>query len=212
MAGTGRVSIPLLEQGVRLTCVDASAEMLAVLRAKAEERGYAPRLVQMDVARLDLGQHYQMILLPFNSFAEIVAPDDQRLALAGIYRHLQDEGVFILTAHNPAVRRKRIDGQLRLWNSAPLRDRPGKLLLWGLENYEPRTNLVNGLQLYEEYDSKGVLQAKRMVETRFVLHEKDALKGLAAGAGFKVLDLFGNYDRSPFHPESSPFMIWKLGK
>lgn len=212
MAGTGRVSIPLLEQGVRLTCVDLFAEMLDVLRAKAEERGFTPRLVQMDVTKLDLGQQYEMILLPFNSFAEIAAPEDQRLALAGIYRHLRDKGVFILTAHNPAVRTKRMDGQLRLWNSATLCDRPGKLLLWGLENYEPGTNMGHGLQLIEEYDSKGVLQAKRMVETRFVLHEKDALEGLAAGAGFRVLDLFGDYGRSPFNPESSPFMIWRLGK
>ena len=34
MSGTGRVSIPLIEAGVQLTCVDNSAEMLAVLREK----------------------------------------------------------------------------------------------------------------------------------------------------------------------------------
>jgi len=34
MCGTGRVSLPLVEAGVRLTCVDYSADMLAVLRRK----------------------------------------------------------------------------------------------------------------------------------------------------------------------------------
>ena len=41
MCGTGRVSIPLLEAGVDLTCVDASAGMLARLEEglRAEARG-----------------------------------------------------------------------------------------------------------------------------------------------------------------------------
>jgi predicted RNA methylase len=38
MAGTGRVSVPLVESGVRLTCVDNSPEMLAKLRAKRTDQ------------------------------------------------------------------------------------------------------------------------------------------------------------------------------
>jgi ubiquinone/menaquinone biosynthesis C-methylase UbiE len=34
MAGTGRVSLPLVKAGVHLTCVDNAPEMLAVLRQK----------------------------------------------------------------------------------------------------------------------------------------------------------------------------------
>ena len=34
MSGTGRLSIPLLEAGVSLSCVDQSPEMLASLREK----------------------------------------------------------------------------------------------------------------------------------------------------------------------------------
>jgi hypothetical protein len=41
MSGTGRLSIPLLEGGVRSCCVDYSARMLDVLRRKLRERGLA---------------------------------------------------------------------------------------------------------------------------------------------------------------------------
>jgi ubiquinone/menaquinone biosynthesis C-methylase UbiE len=34
MAGTGRVSLPLVKAGVHLTCVDNTPEMLAILRQK----------------------------------------------------------------------------------------------------------------------------------------------------------------------------------
>lgn len=39
MAGTGRLSLPLIEAGVRLTCVDSSQGMLDVLSRKLAERG-----------------------------------------------------------------------------------------------------------------------------------------------------------------------------
>lgn len=48
MAGTGRLTIPLLEAGIQVTAVDFSAEMLAVLRPKLSQKGlnavitYAP--------------------------------------------------------------------------------------------------------------------------------------------------------------------------
>ena len=34
MCGTGRLSVPLIREGVNLSCVDSSAEMLAVFRKK----------------------------------------------------------------------------------------------------------------------------------------------------------------------------------
>src|SRR5512146_2216564 len=49
MSGTGRVSIPLLEAGVRLTCVDMSAESNAVLQRKLEQRGLRADVHCMDV-------------------------------------------------------------------------------------------------------------------------------------------------------------------
>ena len=39
MAGTGRLSLPLLAAGVDLTCVDRSPEMLVILRKKLAARG-----------------------------------------------------------------------------------------------------------------------------------------------------------------------------
>ena len=49
MSGTGHVSLPLIEAGVRLTCVDRSAEMLAVLRRKLEQRQLVAEVYLMDV-------------------------------------------------------------------------------------------------------------------------------------------------------------------
>ena len=52
MSGTGRVSIPLLEAGVKLTCVDISAELNAVLENKLQQMGLNADIYQMDVCEL----------------------------------------------------------------------------------------------------------------------------------------------------------------
>lgn len=41
MCGTGRVSLPLIENGVNLTCVDYAAKMLSRLEDKLAEKGLA---------------------------------------------------------------------------------------------------------------------------------------------------------------------------
>ncbi len=212
MSGTGRVSVPLIQAGTHLTCVDASAEMLARLRDKLEKHKLVASVYQMDVRELNLQKQFDLIFIPFHSFAELPSPSDQRKTLAGTHKHLADAGRFICTLHNPAVRLKRVDGQLRLWGSHPLGNGRGRLLFWGLENYDADTRMVNGVELFEEYDANGIMRAKRMVELHFRIVEKREFENLAASAGFKVAALYGDYAYAEFQDETSPFMIWVLQK
>jgi hypothetical protein len=49
MSGTGRVSVPLLEAGVNLTCADSNPAMLDRVRAKVQARGPHADIQEMDV-------------------------------------------------------------------------------------------------------------------------------------------------------------------
>lgn len=220
MSGTGRVSIPLLEAGVRLTCVDNSPEMLAVLGQKIRDRGLAADLRVMDVRALDLGKPFDLIFVPFHALSELLSVDDLRRALAGIFAHLKTGGRFICTLHNPRVRLKTVDDQLHLVGAFPSADLPaqvdgGRLLVWIFQRRATGSPLVEGWQLFEEYDGRGVMRSKRLLEIRFRLIERDEFEALAREAGFRVAQLYGNYHTggaapNDFNPESSPFMIWVL--
>src|SRR5689334_21897877 len=76
MAGTGRLSIPLLRAGVRLTCADYSAAMLDVLRNKLKAENLRAD-VEQDVRMLDIPQRFARVLLPFHSFSELLDPQDR---------------------------------------------------------------------------------------------------------------------------------------
>ncbi len=212
MSGTGRVSLPLIEAGVRLTCVDASPDMLVALREKLAKKNLAAPVHEMDVRELNLGKRFDLIFIPFHSFAELLTTSDQRKTLDRVQKHLSDRGRFICTLHNPTVRLKHVDGQLRLWGNHPLAQRCGSLLFWGMENYDSDAHIVNGFEFFEEYDPSGILRTKRMVELHFRIVEKNEFAELAGAAGFRVAALYGDYGCSEFLEETSPFMIWVLGR
>ena len=212
MAGTGRLSIPLLEAGVALTCVDSSKDMLAILREKLKHSGLSAIVHEMDVCDLTLSETYDLIILPFNSFSEIVNQTDQRKALAGIRYHLSENGRFICTLHNPPVRLESVTGEKRQYGEYPLPDTSDILRLSAVETYDADNHTVTARQFYEIYDHNGVIRSDIFVTIQFYLHHKKDFETLVRSEGFYILDLFGDYSYAPYDPDTSPFMIWILGK
>ncbi|MBI4675795.1 MAG: class I SAM-dependent methyltransferase [Chloroflexi bacterium] len=211
MSGTGRVSLPLIEAGVRLTCVDYSAEMLKRLEEKLAARNLHADLFVQDARALDLGKTFELIFIPFHAFAEITAPDDQRAALERICQHLAPDGQFICTLHNPRVRRRTIDVQLRLMGDYAL-PKSQRLLVWMQQAYLQDERVASIHQFYETFDARGVMTQRRMVKIRFALIEHDEFLALARATGFETCVLYGNYDKTPFDAGTSPFMLWMLKK
>jgi SAM-dependent methyltransferase len=211
MAGTGRVSIPLIEAGIDLTCVDNSQEMLELLREKLQSRGLQSNLVCEDVLSLNLDQQFAGVIIPFNSFAHLVTLAEQKKALAWIRRHLLPDGFFICTLGNPLIRQKQIDGNLRLYRKYNVPETGGSLLLWILEKFSAVDNsVVETDEFFEEYDCDGVLTRKRHLEINFRLSDRMEFESAASETGFTVVDLYGDFDRTAFNPRTSPHMIWIL--
>lgn len=209
MCGTGRVSLPLIEEaGADLTCVDASEGMLARLEEKLRERGLKAQTVQQDLRRLDLPEEFDLAIVPFHSFSELVSPEDQDLALRAIRRCLKAEGRLICTLQNPRVRAASADGTLRLNGAFPTAD--GLFVVCGFETHDERTGVVDRVQFYEFFNASGELRAKRVLPMRFALIGRARFEELADAADFEVEALYGDYYRGDYREQSSPYAIWVL--
>ena len=209
MCGTGRVSLPLLEAGVELTCVDSSAGMLEVFRGKLREEGLSAELIEADVCRLSLGRQFDLIFIPFHSFAEIADPAQERQALQAIRAHLSPTGRFICTLHNPPWRLKWVTGARRKLGDFSLPD-GCMLTVSSAETCDPVSGCVDGTQFYEVRDSSGTILVNLPVNLHFRLHQHFEFQSLAEAAGFVPVQRYGDYSRAPFEPDKSPFMIWIL--
>lgn len=207
-AGTGRLSLPLVQAGVQLTCVDSSQGMLDVLSRKLRERDLNAEVRHADVCRLKLNTSFQLAILPFQSFMEIVSEERQRQALSAVFACLAPGGRFICTFHNPVIRRTQVDGVLRIVGRFPTQD--GTLVVSGFE--QGGHPIVERLQFFEFFGSDGKLRSKILLPMEFAFVEGDHFESMARDAGFHILQLYGNYNRSPFDAGESPVMIWVLRK
>ena len=207
-SGTGRLSIPLIEAGADLTCVDFSGEMLEVLAEKLLQRNVSAPLVCADICDINFESDFKLAILPFQSFMELVGNEKQRRALAAVFRALEPGGQFICTLYNPTIRRQAVDGILRIVGQFPMDD--GTLVVSGFE--QGGQPVVMRHQFFEYFDAAGTLVWKRLLPMSFEFIERAAFQDMVEAVGFRVLALYGNYDRSPFDKAQSPVMIWVLQK
>jgi len=212
MAGTGRVSVALAEAGVRLTCVDSSEAMLAVLRAKLAARGLVAEVLHRDVERLDFPARFAAAILPFQSFGELVTEGAQRAALRGVCNALTARGRFVCTMHNPPVRLATVGGGMRTFVRNPLPQGGGEVVLSADQHHDSDERQVHGVQVIEVFDASGAKVREVRTPIRFSLLEAGEFRDLASSEGFEVETMYGDYERAPFDPETSPFMICVLRK
>jgi SAM-dependent methyltransferase len=207
-SGTGRLSVPLIETGATLTCVDYSPRMLEVLAGKLATRGLRADVRCADVCDLRLSEQFVLAVLPFQSFMEIVGERRQQAALASVFACLRPGGQFISTMHNPTVRRTHVDETLRVVGRFAFEG--GSLVVSGFE--QGGRPVVSRLQFFEFFGPDGRLVWKRLLPMEFELVDRERFEPMAVRAGFRVNQLYGNYQRAAFDPGTSPAMIWVLDK
>lgn len=88
--GTGRVAIELAARGHRCVGVDVSASMLAVAR----ERAPMLRWHRADLARLDLGQRFDVVLAAGNVIP-LLEPGTEADVVRRLAEHLAADGLLV---------------------------------------------------------------------------------------------------------------------
>lgn len=111
--GTGRVAIPLAQEGFEVTGVDISENFLGQFRAKLERQDADLRrqitLVQQDICQLSIERKdFKLAVLAFNSLLCIPSFSDQIKALKSTFKHLAPGGMLVLDVVNPF--KLKIDG------------------------------------------------------------------------------------------------------
>jgi SAM-dependent methyltransferase len=95
--GTGRPLLRWLEAGLDVEGIDSSADMLAILRRHAAERGLSPTVHHGDFAPLALSRTYEAIVCPAGTFTLIDDVDRAIAALESYWHHLRPGGRLGLT-------------------------------------------------------------------------------------------------------------------
>lgn len=99
--GSGRLALPLVERGLVVHGIDASAAMVERLRAKPG--GDQVRVTVGDMAELALADapRFALVFVAFNTFFNLATEEAQRRCLQRVAALLAPEGRFVLEAFVP---------------------------------------------------------------------------------------------------------------
>lgn len=199
--GTGRVSISLARNGYQVFGIDLSGSMLEQLELKlSEESSNVKERVKIgkyDMSDFELGREFSLIIVPFRSFQSLVTEESQRRCLQCVYKHLKNDGVFIINVFQPykkldeswvypeAIQWKTIDE--KTGNKIIKKHRGNKIDL--------EKQVIYPEMIYQLITPNGeIKEARESLELKYYYY--DQLKELLESEGFNILKEFGYYDKS----------------
>jgi ubiquinone/menaquinone biosynthesis C-methylase UbiE len=215
--GTGRIAVPLAEDGHRVVGVDIDRAMLD--RARTRIAGAGPdiaarvHLVEADLVDADSdaavasGGPYALAILGLNSILLLATVAGQRGALATMARLLAPGGVAVVDAWQPSpADLVAFDGRISLeWlrtDPATSREVTKKLAAW----YEHLRRLVTLTTLFEE-GGPGESLSRWIRQDVLRLISADEMVAFAEAAGLEVEQVAGDYELGPLDPGSDRVVL-----
>jgi len=99
--GTGRIALPLADQGVEVHGIELSEAMVDRLREKPGGRDLPVWLG--DMVAVSTGQRYDVVYLVFNTIFNLLTQDAQVDCFVNAARHLEHDGAFVVEAGVPGA-------------------------------------------------------------------------------------------------------------
>jgi SAM-dependent methyltransferase len=206
-AGTGRLALPLLENGYDYTGIDISEVFVKWARKKLASFEDNARLFVKDMRQFDLEKKYKFILLGYNSILHLLTDKDIADCFARVYDHLHNDGEFLIDLFIPKTDYLHRDPD-KLYFLDRYRDEDGNVLkIAETTIYDPRTQ-ISHIEWYHTHD-----EASKPDIYEFDMHMiyPDTMDRLLTDAGFVIRHKFGDYDESQLNPDSH-LQIYICGK
>ena len=201
--GTGSVSVLLSRQGLRVTGVDLSEDMLTVAAEKAMALPDPPRFICQPLQKLVLPRAVDLAVCALDSLDYITDPEDCREAIKRVYKVLNPGGIFIFDVNTPEKLRA-MDGQVFLDEDQDV------YCVWRGE-FDEKTNICSyGMDLFQR---RGRVWDRSFEEHREYAYSEAQLREYLRQAGFTGIRVYGDrvFD-SPRQGEQRIFFSARKGR
>jgi SAM-dependent methyltransferase len=201
-AGTGRATTFLARTAGHVVALELSPEMIAVARRRLAGAANVS-FVNADMRAASFRVRFDLVVAVDDPFVHLLSDEDRALAFATAARHLVPDGRFLLDAawFSPHQRRQAGDA------SGLIKESSGAdgLEIREIWRCDPRTRLCTARF---EYSCRG--QALEAASFPARLWSRGELEQRARAAGLRVKQLWGDFDRRPWEPATSPRLIAEL--
>lgn len=214
-AGTGRITIPMAQDGASVCALDADAAMLAALRRRL---GALPADVQArvttvagDMRSFQLDRRFALVIAPFRAFLHNVTPDDQAACVQRVYAHLEPGGRFAFNVFHPSLEyMARNAGALAgvwRWSATHALPGDGHVLVSEANHYDTVRRRVHSVHRYELYDPAGTLTRTFLQRLDLAYLYPADIRQLLERAGFGAIEIHGDFHGRPFQNDADELVI-----
>ena len=210
--GTGRVSRQLVSTGAKITGLDLSPELLNIARGKSAGIQNI-HWISGDMRSFNLGQKFNLVIIPGHSFQFMLTPMDQVRCMDCIKQHLDPDGVLVIHLDHQDVNwlgslPRQATGTYSEWRELkhPL---TGHTIRTANEwTYEPATQTATVTTVWAEIGLGGVV-VQRWQREPMPLHcvFRFEMEHLLMRAGYAIEAVYGDFFKSALTDESEQ-MIW----
>lgn len=196
--GSGRFTVPLAASGALVVGGDLSETMLARARAAVAERGVSAEFVQLDMRDFGLGRQFDAIVTAANSLMHLHTRADFTGAFSSIRQHLAPGGRLLFDVFVPSMRLLSLPaGQRELLGVFP-HPRLGEVTIEETIAYDPITQVMRTDWYWSTADRTDFRHTP--LELRQIFPQELPL--LLEAGGLRLLERFGDFDRSPLTASS----------
>ncbi len=206
-SGTGRVSIALAGEEQRVTGVDLSGEMISLAQKKIEASGLSKQvnLIQADMRRFKLDDHFGLAIVPLNTFLHNLTLDDQLATLNSIKQHLAPNGLLVLDCFLPDPTNVD-DHRLILQRSVIDRGTEATAQLFLSRTTDWANQQQDITYFIDRADRSGQVQ-RTLFNTSFRFIYRNEMQLLLKLGGFELKEVYGSYELDPFEANSDKMIV-----
>ena len=195
--GTGRIALPLMEKGIEIHGIDASASMVEKLHSKPAGKDIPVTLG--DFSKVAVEGKFGLIFVVFNTFFGLTTQEAQLECLQNVARHLTKSGVFLIEAFVPDL------GRFDRGQSVRAVDIAENGVKLDVSRHNPVTQTVISQQVVLSDASTNFYP----VTIRYAWPSE--LDMMARVAGMKLVDRWEDWERKPFGQSSAKHIsVYKL--
>ena len=209
--GSGRITLPLADEGYEITAIDYSENLINILKSKIS-KSHKITPIMADMRNFEIDKKFPFAFISYASFQQLLTLHDQIECLNTINRHLEN-GAILAFDITPCL----CEGE----------DSQMETLQYSL-NYPPNNTVVNLFSAYkidrlnclkhyfdryEEIDQSGnIKEFKHNISLREIT--ANYMELLLEKCGFELIQMYGGFDGEKLSESScnAIFVARKVGK